>query len=87
MPEPEQAAALWLGKVASVFDVRKRRRLRDLARHYSNWSAVANGSELDREDDPDSTPHERNQAYFDLLARCLSGLTIPRIDELCFLSS
>ena len=77
-----QAAALWLGKAASIFDVAKRPWLRDLARAYSNWNGVANGSGLDEEDDPDRIPDEWNRAYFNLLARCLAGLTIPQIDEL-----
>jgi hypothetical protein len=77
-----QAAALWLGKAASIFDVPKRPWLRDLARAYSNWSAVANGLDLDKEDDPDRIPVEWNRAYFNLLARCLAGLTISEIDEL-----
>jgi hypothetical protein len=77
-----QAAALWLGKAASIFDVAKRPWLRDLAMAYSNWTAVANGSDLDEEDDPDSIPDDWNRAYFNLLARCLAGLTIPQIDDL-----
>jgi len=77
-----QAAALWLGKAASIFDVAKRPWVRDLATAYSNWTAVANGSDLDNEDDPDRIPDEWNHAYFNLLARCLAGLTVPQIDEL-----
>jgi len=77
-----QAAALWLGKASSIFDVAKRPWLRDLVRAYSNWTAVANGSGLDEEDDPDRIPDEWNRAYFNLLARCLAGLTIPQSDEL-----
>ncbi|MBZ5565002.1 MAG: ATP-binding protein [Acidobacteriia bacterium] len=77
----QQAAALWLGKAASIFDVVKRPWLRDVARAYSNWTVVANGSDLGEEDDPDRIPDEWNRAYFNLLARCLAGLTIPQIDE------
>jgi hypothetical protein len=77
-----QAAALWLGKAASIFDLAKRPWLRDLARAYSNWTGVANGSDLAEEDDPDRIPDEWNNAYFHLLARCLAGLTVPQIDEL-----
>jgi hypothetical protein len=76
-----QAAALWLGKAASVFDVAKRPWLRDLAKAFSDWTAVANGSEMEEDDDPDRIPHEWNHAYFNLLARCLPGLTIPQVDE------
>lgn len=77
-----QAAALWLGKGASIFDVTKRPWLRDLAMVYAKWTMVANGAELEEDDDPDRIPHEWNHAYFNLLARCLPGLTIPQIDEL-----
>jgi hypothetical protein len=77
-----QAAGLWLGKAASIFDVARRPWLRDLAKAYARWTAVANGSDLEKDDDSDRTPHEWNHAYFNLLARCLSGLTIPQIDDL-----
>jgi hypothetical protein len=77
-----QAAALWLGKAAGIFDLSKQSWLRVLVRAYSTWTAVANGSELDKDDDPDRTPHEWNRAYFNLVALCLPGLTISQIDEL-----
>jgi hypothetical protein len=73
---------LWLGKASSIFDVRKRPWLRDLAKAYSNWTAVANGSGLDEEEDPDRIPDEWDRAYYNLLAHCLAGLTIPQIKEL-----
>lgn len=76
-----QSAALWLGKATPVFDVSARPWLRDLAKAYSDWTALANGAELEGDDDPDRTPHDWNQAYFNLLARCLPGLTIPQVDE------
>ena len=79
-----QAAALWLRKASSIFDVTKRPWLRDVVKAYSSWTAVANGSELEGDDDPERTPHEWNQAYFDLLARCLPGLPISQVDELAF---
>ena len=37
-----QAAALWLGNAASIFDVMKRPWLRDAANAYANWTAIAN---------------------------------------------
>lgn len=76
-----QAAALWLGKSAGIFDVARRPWLRDLAKAYSDWTATANGSDLDDDDDPDRIPDEWNRAYLNLLARCLPGLTAPEIDE------
>jgi hypothetical protein len=77
-----QAAALWLGSAASIFDVAKRPWLRDIVKAYSDWTSVANGSELDEGDDADSTPSEWNYAYFNLLAHCLPGLTLEQVDEL-----
>src|SRR5438067_581299 len=76
-----QAAALWLGKAESICDVAKRPWLRDVVKAYSAWTAIANGAELDANDDPDRTPHEWNNAFFNLLARCLPGLTLPQIEE------
>lgn len=75
-----QAAALWLGKATGIFDVAKRPWLRDLAKAYSDWTATANGSDLDDDDDPSRIPDEWNRAYLNLLARCLPGLTLPEID-------
>ena len=77
-----QAAALWLRKAVKILDVVKRPWLRDLAKTYSNWTAVASGSEMEADDDPDRIPDEWNRAYFDLLAQCLPGLTVPEIDEM-----
>ncbi|HEV2491946.1 MAG TPA: ATP-binding protein [Terriglobia bacterium] len=76
-----QAAALWLGNAAKIFDVVKRPWLRDVVKAYSAWTSVANGSELDEGEDADRTPHEWNEAYFKLLAHCLPGLTTAQIDE------
>jgi hypothetical protein len=76
-----QAAALWLGKAANIFDVVNRPWLRDIVKAYSAWTSVANGSELEEGDDADRTPHEWNYAYFNLLAHCLPGLTTAQIDE------
>lgn len=76
-----QAAALWLGKASTIFEVVKRPWLRDLVKAYSAWTSVANGSELEEGDDADRTPHEWNYAYFNLLAHCLPELTTVQIDE------
>ncbi|HEX3681727.1 MAG TPA: hypothetical protein VHU83_04225 [Bryobacteraceae bacterium] len=75
-----QAAALWLGKAVPIFDVVKRPWLRDIVEAYSDWTSVANGSELEDED-ADRTPLEWNYAYFNLLAYCLPGWTMAQIDE------
>lgn len=86
-PTPElytdhQAAALWLGNAASIFDVAKRPWLRDIAKTYSAWTSAANGAELDEGDEADHPPNEWNNAYFNLLACCLPGLTSDEVDEI-----
>ena len=85
-PEPEmyadhQAAALWLGGAASLFDVTKRPWLRDIVKAYSGWTFVANGSELDENEDTDRGPTEWNDAFFKLLAYCLHGLASAQVEE------
>ena len=53
-----------------------------MATVYSEWTMVANGAELEQNDDPTQIPDEWNRAYFKLLAHCLPGLTISQIDGL-----
>jgi hypothetical protein len=84
--EPEmyadhQAAALWLGGAASLFDVAKRPSLRDIVKAYGGWTFVANGSELEENEDTDRGPTEWNNAFFKLLAYCLPGLTSAQVEE------
>src|SRR5581483_7377130 len=86
-PEPDvyidyQAAAMWLGSAAGLFDVAKRPWLRDIVKTYASWTFVANGSKLEEDEDTDSGPREWNDAFFKLLASCLPGLTAAQIDEI-----
>jgi hypothetical protein len=86
-PEPEvytdhQAASLWLGSAGSLFDVAQRPWLRVVVNTYGAWTSVANGSELDEDEDIDHGPKEWNSAFFKLLAYCLPGLTLSQIDEI-----
>jgi hypothetical protein len=76
-----QGAALWLGGAASLFDVAKRPWLRDIVKVYGGWTFVANGSELEKDEDTDRGPTEWNNAFFKLLAYCLSGLTSAQVEE------
>lgn len=85
-PEPEtyadhQGAALWLGGAASLFDVAKHPWLRDVVKAYSEWTFIANGSELENNEDTDHRSTEWSDAFFKLLAYCLPGLTSAQIDE------
>jgi hypothetical protein len=76
-----QAAALWLANAGAIFDVHKQPWLCDIAKTYSTWTYLANGSELEETEDPDRTPDQWNEAYFKLVACCLPGLTIAEADE------
>ena len=85
-PEPVayvdyQGAALWLASAASLCDVSKRPWLRDIVKSYTSWTMVANGAELEEDDDAESRPREWNDAFFKLLAKCLPGLTSAQIDK------
>jgi hypothetical protein len=77
-----QAAALWLGQIVILADMSKRPWLRELVRTYADWSAVANGAGLDRNEEVDHPPSEWNNAYFNLLACCLPGLTPEQVQEI-----
>jgi hypothetical protein len=76
-----QGAALWLGGAASLFDVAKRPWLRDIVKVYGGWTFVANGSELEKDEDTDRGLTEWNNAFFKLFAYCLSGLTSAQVEE------
>ena len=77
-----QAAALWLRSANRIGDVSKHPWLRYVARGYSLWTMAANGASLDRNEDVDNLPLEWNDAYFELLARALAGLSIREIEQL-----
>lgn len=77
-----QDAALWLRSANRLGDVSKHPWLRDIARVYGPWTMTANGAGLDRNEDIDNPPREWNDAYFDLLARALAGLSLPEIEQL-----
>ena len=62
-------------------DVAKRPWLRDIIKAYGGWTFVANGSELEEDDDTDRGPTEWNNTFFKLLAYCLPGLTSAQIEE------
>lgn len=89
-PEPKradqyadhQAAALWLTNSKGLGDVSKRPWLRDIACVYGPWTMAANGAGLERSEDISSPPREWNDAYFDLLARSLPGLSLREIETL-----
>ncbi len=89
-PEPKrfdeyadhQAAALWLTNAKSLGDVAKNPWLCDIARIYGPWTMALNGAGLDRSEEVSDPPMEWNNAYFDLVARCLAGLSWAEVEQL-----
>ena len=77
-----RGAGSWLRSASSLFDVASRPWLRKLADAYKEWTAVANGSELERDDCISNRLWKWNSAYFDLVARCLPGMEPREVDRL-----
>lgn len=77
-----QAAAVWLTNCHDLVDIARRPWFREIVRSYASWTAEANGAGLDEFEDVDNPPHEWNDAYFKLLARCLPGLSLPEVEQL-----
>lgn len=77
-----QAAALWLRNATKLIDPAQRPWMRDVIRTYASWTATANGGELEAYEEVDSPPREWNDAYFDLVANCLPGLTLSETGQL-----
>jgi hypothetical protein len=77
-----QAAAVWLSQCRNLVDMVKRPWLRDMARAYASWTAEVNGVRLDASEEVENPPREWNDAYFELLARCMPGLALPEIEQL-----
>jgi hypothetical protein len=77
-----QAAALWLINAKSLGDVAKNPWLRDVVRIYGPWTMAANGAGLNRSEEISDPPREWNDAYFDRLARCVAGLSLPEVERL-----
>ncbi len=77
-----QDAGSWLSSASSLFDVASRPWLRKLADAYKEWTAVANGSGLERGVQIGNRLGRWNSAYFDLVARCLPGMEPKEVDRL-----
>ncbi|OGR28003.1 MAG: hypothetical protein A2X58_14755 [Nitrospirae bacterium GWC2_56_14] len=76
-----QSAAKWLHGAKSLFNIAEQPWLSDIARAYGPWTAAANGAGIDANEDISHTPMEWSDAYFELLAYCLPGLSLTEIDE------
>lgn len=77
-----QAAALWIRNTFSFFKTSEEHWFLEIARAYSDWTAQANGSGLERHEDISDAPNEWNSAYFKLLARCLPQMNLSEIEIL-----
>lgn len=77
-----RGAALWLRNTFGIIDLAERPWLGDVVRTYASWTVAANGAWLDEDEEIVNPPLEWNDAYFDLLAYCLPGLSSPEADEL-----
>ena len=77
-----RSAALWLQNSSALFDVEANPWLRDVARTYVEWTAVANGSGFRRHESLEERPFEWNLAYYGLVAHCLPGLTAEEVDQI-----
>ena len=78
----DRSAARWLTSASGLLDIKARPWLRGLAEGYSGWTAVMNGSELERHDEVREMPSEWNAAYYHLVAHCVPGLEAESIDRL-----
>jgi hypothetical protein len=67
-------AAQWLKAAEGLFDVATRPWLRDLAAYYRDWTGIANGAGIDKDEQIDGEPESWNEVYFKLAARGLPGL-------------
>jgi hypothetical protein len=77
-----QGAALWLSKLAPLVDVSARPWIRDLVRTYGAWTARANGAGVNEDEEIGRVPDEWNNAYYNLLAYCLPGLSSEAIEKM-----
>jgi hypothetical protein len=68
-------AAQWLKAAEGLFDINTRPWLRDLVDYYRDWTIVANGAGIDKDEQIEGEPDSWNEIYFKLAARCLSGLS------------
>jgi hypothetical protein len=74
--------ALWLQGTMLLIAPAERPWVFDLVRAYADWTWNANGAGLERTESISGPPRQWNDAYFDLLAHCLPGLSQEQIDAL-----
>lgn len=77
-----QAAASWLRQVRALSHDDTRPWLSEIVKAYMPWTALANGANLDDGDEADHPPSEWDDAFFEAVARCVVGLSMPEAIEL-----
>ncbi|MBU1195725.1 MAG: ATP-binding protein [Proteobacteria bacterium] len=77
-----QAAALWLKNAFCCFKASDHHYFLNILQVYSDWTAQANGSGLERHEDISEAPNEWNSAYFELSAGCLPQMALSEIETL-----
>jgi hypothetical protein len=73
-------AALWLKQIRP-FDPGEGSWLRVLLSAYAEWTRQANGFGEEKEDQYDGQPDGWNEVYFDLAAKCASGLSGESLNQ------
>jgi hypothetical protein len=74
-------AALWLKQARPIFDPNSEPWLRPLVLAYREWTLQANGFGEEKAEQYDGQPDEWNEVYFELAAKCVSGLNEDTLSE------
>ena len=78
----DQMGALWLRGVKVLGRAEHQPWAFDFVRTYAQWTWAANGLGLSEHEECSSPPREWNDAYFDLLAHGLPGLTASEAEHM-----
>jgi hypothetical protein len=72
---------LWLKQARPIFDPNSEPWLRPLVLAYREWTLQANGFREEKGEQYDGQPDEWNEVYFELAAKCVSGLNEDTLSE------
>ena len=71
-------AAQWLKAAEGLFDIGTRPWLRDMVAYYREWTIIANGAGIDKDEQIEGEPDSWNEVYFKLAACCLPGWSVEQ---------
>ncbi|MCU1250550.1 MAG: hypothetical protein JWQ49_3579 [Edaphobacter sp.] len=74
----DYGAAQWLKAAEGLLDIGVRPWLRELVDYYRDWTIVANGADIDKNERIDGEPDSWNEVYFKLAADCVPGLPLEQ---------